>query len=104
MSMPSVDKYQIRHHLDRYADDLIDRVADGDEDELLETKYVARLIHTSIQWLEIGRSKGTYGPPYVRLGPRLVRYRRGDLVKWLRARSARPETSGGRSVKLKPAR
>jgi hypothetical protein len=76
------------HHLDRFALDLACGVAVGDPDELLNTKLVAGLIHVSTQWLEIARSGG-YGPPFVRLSPRIVRYRRRDLIDWLRSRSAK---------------
>jgi hypothetical protein len=74
------------HHLDRYVEDFLPWVAEGDPDELLDTKAVARLFHVSKQWLEIGRCKG-YGPPFIKLGPLMVRYRRGTLVKWLKSRA-----------------
>ena len=43
-------------------------------------------VGVSTQWLEIGRSKG-YGPEFVRLGPKLIRYTRGNVRKYLKARS-----------------
>jgi hypothetical protein len=73
------------HHFDRFADEFAVRLADGDPDESLTTKQVAKLLHVSEQWLEIGRIRG-YGPPFVKLGPRMVRYPRGKLVKYLRSR------------------
>lgn len=79
-----------RHHLDRFAPDHIARIADGDPDELLDSRTLARLLHVSVQWLEIGRSVG-YGPKPVRLNKRVVRYRRSDVVAWLRSRSEQPE-------------
>jgi len=79
-----------RHHLDRHADGLAQNVADGDPDELLTQQFVANnVLHVSIQWLELGRAQG-YGPPFVRLGPRTVRYRRKELVAWLRSRKPAP--------------
>jgi predicted DNA-binding transcriptional regulator AlpA len=57
--------------------------AAADDDELLPTKTTAEWLGVSLPWLEIGRSKG-YGPPYVRLGPNLIRYRRGDVRAYLR--------------------
>jgi hypothetical protein len=75
------------HHLDRYADDLAAHIARGDPDELLYTPVVARVINTSPTWLEIGRVKG-WGPPFVRLSSRVVRYRRRDVVEWLRSRAS----------------
>jgi hypothetical protein len=57
----------------------------------LDSRTLARLIHVSVQWLEIGRSTGKYGPKYVRLNKRVVRYRRADVVAWLRERCKQPE-------------
>lgn len=75
-----------RHHLDRRACKLA--ALPGDDDDLLSTKETAGWLDTSEQWLEIGRSKG-YGPPYVRLSPRRIRYRRGTVKVWLQERSHR---------------
>ena len=74
----------LKHHLDRRAADLIDE--GGDDDDLLDTPTTSVWLGVSSQWLEIGRSKG-YGPPYVRLSPSRVRYRRGDVRRWLRERT-----------------
>lgn len=73
-----------RHHLDRRAARL---AADdtGDDEDLLSTRETADILAVSEPWLEIGRSRG-YGPPFVRLSPRRVRYQRGALREWLRAR------------------
>jgi len=38
--------------------------------------------------LETGRSRG-WGPPYIKLSPRRVRYRRGDVKAWLADRAHR---------------
>jgi hypothetical protein len=79
------------HHFDAFADDIIAPIADSDPDALLDTKQVARLLRVSVEWLEIGRcrvkgrEKG-YGPPFIRINKRMVRYRVGDLIKWLRSR------------------
>ncbi len=82
-----------RHHIDKWARQLANYVADGDGDELLPTKLVADLLHIQPTTLEIWRSqsrktKKRVGPPFVRVTPRMVRYRRNDLVKWLRSRAA----------------
>jgi hypothetical protein len=79
-----------RHHLDPFAADLAGNIASGDPDELLDSRTLARLIHVSVQWLEIGRCAG-YGPKHVKLNKRVVRYRRADVVAWLRSRSEQPE-------------
>jgi hypothetical protein len=75
----------IRHHLDRRAADLAAAGA-GNPDDLLTTGYISDWLQCSSQWLEIGRSKG-YGPRFVRLSPRRVRYRRGDVLIWLTERT-----------------
>jgi hypothetical protein len=73
------------HHLDRHAGEII-VAASGDDDDLLTTVAVAALFRVSKQWLEIGRSTGRYGPPFVRLAPQVIRYRRGDVKAWLAER------------------
>jgi hypothetical protein len=75
-----------KFHLDKRAPDLIAAGA-GDPNELLTTKDVAAWLRNSVQWLEIQRTKKDgYGPPFVKLAPRMVRYRRGDVLKWLDGR------------------
>jgi hypothetical protein len=80
--------FQGRHHLDRRALALMDAVNEGSDDELMATVLVAVWLGVSPEWLEIGRSKG-WGPPFLRLSPRRVRYRRGDVKKWLQERAYR---------------
>jgi hypothetical protein len=76
------------HHLDRRAFDLIEAAqAEGDED-LMSTPMVAVWLGVSPEWLEIGRSRG-WGPPFLRLSPRRVRYRRGTVKGWLKERAYR---------------
>jgi hypothetical protein len=71
------------HHLDRRADKLVDQP--GDDDDLLKTEEAADWLGVSPQWLEIGRGVG-YGPPFLRISPRMIRYRRGNVRRWLRKR------------------
>lgn len=84
MTKTSAAAAPTRHHLDRRGDQIAQQIA-GDEDELLSTSDVSELLGVSTQFLEIGRHKG-YGPPFVRLSARCVRYRRADLRGWLQAR------------------
>jgi hypothetical protein len=77
----------VRHHLDKRADNLI-AVSSGADDDLLGTADVAKWLNVSTQWLEIGRCKN-YGPPFLRLSSRYVRYRRGDVRAWLQERTHR---------------
>jgi hypothetical protein len=74
-----------RHHLDRRAAEIIEE-GRGDFDDLLTTAATADWFGVSTEWLEIGRSKG-YGPPFIRLSPSRVRYRRGDVLAWLHERT-----------------
>jgi predicted DNA-binding transcriptional regulator AlpA len=74
-----------KHHLDRRADRIVG--ADiGADDELLSTRQIADWLGVSTQWVEIGRSKN-YGPPFRKISARCIRYLRGDVLKWLKARS-----------------
>jgi predicted DNA-binding transcriptional regulator AlpA len=78
------------HHLDRRVDQLLRLAGSADlpddgSDALLTTKQVAAWLGVSDQWLEVGRCKG-YGPPYIRLSQRNVRYPRAALLKWLKQR------------------
>jgi hypothetical protein len=75
------------HHLDRRAAALAETGAGaGDPNDLLTTEQMAAWLGVSTQWLEIGRVKG-YGPPFVRVGPKMIRYKRGDGIKWLGTRT-----------------
>jgi hypothetical protein len=60
-----------------------------DPEELLDEHYAARLMSVSPRTLQSWRSEHK-GPPYVKCG-RLVRYRRGSLIDWVKARTQKPE-------------
>ena len=83
-----------RFHLDRRADAIADKGA-GADDDLLSTNDLAEWFNLSHQWFEIGRHKG-YGPKFVKLGPKRVRYRRADVLEWLRARTHQSTSEYGR--------
>jgi hypothetical protein len=74
-----------RHHLDRRACQLMD-ADDGQSDDLLSTRELAAWLGVSTQFLEIGRSK-KYGPKFVSISPRRIRYRRRDVLLWLDERT-----------------
>lgn len=62
-----------------------------ESDPLLTERGAAALLAISVRTLQAWRSKGT-GPAYVRVG-RVIRYRRGDLLKWIEKNtSAAPST------------
>ena len=72
-----------RLHLDKRADAIAaSPVGEGDGEDQLTTLQVANWLGVSCQWLEIGRGKN-YGPPFHRLGPQVIRYKRGEVRAWL---------------------
>lgn len=73
------------HHLDARAEQLAEAGA-GAGDEFISTKELAAWVRMSPQWVELGRTKG-YGPRFVRIGPKRVRYRRSDVLEWLASRT-----------------
>jgi hypothetical protein len=75
-----------RHHLDRRAHALAAQAVTNNPEELMDTRAVAEWLSVSTVWLEIGRSRG-YGPRFTHLSARVIRYRRGDVLKWLKART-----------------
>jgi len=50
--------------------------------ELLNTKKAAAYLGMRPSTLESWRSHGK-GPPYIKMGPRMIRYRVYDLNNWL---------------------
>lgn len=75
------------HQLDRRAPDLIAQ-GGGDPDDLLSTSELSEWLGMSTAFFEIGRHKG-YGPPFIRVSARRIRYRRVDVLEWLKARTHR---------------
>lgn len=73
------------HHIDARAAELAAQ-ATPYEDDLLSTTQVAAWLDLSVQFLEIGRVRG-YGPKFLRLSPRRIRYRRSDVLNWLDERA-----------------
>jgi excisionase family DNA binding protein len=53
--------------------------------ELLTDEQAAALLGVKPQTLAAWRMSGRYGLPFLKIG-RLVRYRRGDLERWLESR------------------
>lgn len=80
------------HHLDRRAGKLASE-SDGNDDDLLDTRAVATWLGVSEQWLEVGRRTG-YGPRFLRLSVRMVRYKRSDVTAWLQRRARRNAGAG----------
>jgi hypothetical protein len=86
------------HHIDRRAAEVrdaltaplqVELVRAGDLTEmepLYSTVALAERLGVSVQFLTIGRVRG-YGPKFVQLGPKRIRYRRSDVVAWLEQRT-----------------
>jgi hypothetical protein len=80
-NMPTADN--TKHHIDRRARGILDRLADDLEDDtLMTTQETARWLNVSTQFLEIGRTRG-YGPPATAMAPKVVRYRKNAVLRWL---------------------
>ena len=77
--MPTQNKF----HLDKRAGKLLDAdPAPEADDQLLTTREVAAYLGMSEQWVTLGRSK-KYGPPFVRVGTRRLRYHKSAVREWL---------------------
>ena len=72
-------------HLDKRAHTLA-KAGEGDGDDLLNTQQLSDWLGVSTQWCEIGRCRD-YGPKWIRVGARRVRYRRSDVLAWLAERT-----------------
>jgi hypothetical protein len=88
IAMERAAQLQRKHNFDRRALAIIDAANAGSDDDLLTTAQMAVWFGVSEEWFGIGRSKG-YGPEFVRLSPRRVRYRRGTAKKYLEERAHR---------------
>lgn len=64
--------------------------------QLLTTEQLADFLGMSVRTIEDWRFDRK-GPPYVRLGPRTVRYRSDIVLEWLAGDGERPagDSSGG---------
>jgi hypothetical protein len=70
------------------------RIIPQDPDALLYQAEVAYLTAQSERTLEAYRVKGG-GPPFIVIGKRGVRYRRGDVQDWIAARRRRSTSDPG---------
>jgi len=77
-----------RFHIDRRAHQLAEAaIALGaDANDLLDTQAVADWLGVSISFLVNGRRLAR-GPPFIRISPRRVVYRRGVVIAWLESRT-----------------
>jgi len=79
------------HHIDPHANSVIGTLADGDPNDLFTPQQVAGYLRVTISWLSVARSKG-FGPPFIKVGPHMIRYRRRDILKWLQSRVTHRKT------------
>lgn len=56
---------------------------DGDDGDIVTADGAARLFHTSVKWIEKARKH--YGLPFIRLGPRYIRYSKRAMRAWAAA-------------------
>jgi predicted DNA-binding transcriptional regulator AlpA len=61
--------------------------------QILSTDEVAAFLGISRDALELRRRRGS-GPPFVRVSPRMIRYRVEDVEAWLAARIEQPGAAG----------
>ena len=72
------------HHLDRRAARLVETL-EGPDDLLLKNDDVADILAVSPEWVEGGRHYG-YGPEFLLIPPRTIRYTLGSIRKYLAER------------------
>ena len=51
----------------------------------MTSRDLAAFLSVSETWVEIGRLRG-YGPKFTRLSPKMIRYRKADVLAWLEQR------------------
>jgi len=76
-----------RLSVDKRANQLIEQGA-GDDDNVLTSSQVAEWLKISVAWLNQARI-GAYGPPYAMLDDQTVRYKKSDVLGWLKERTYR---------------
>jgi len=69
----------------------------SDPDQLLREPEAAKLLGFTVRALQNWRLRGG-GPVFVKVAGRSVRYRRADLVAWVRARIRRTTSDTGAVV------
>ena len=85
MGVAKTSTAPFRHHLDKRAHKIV-ALNSGNDEDLLSTFEIAMWLDLSVAWLEIARHRG-YGPSFIRVSARMIRYRRGDVIAWLRERT-----------------
>jgi predicted DNA-binding transcriptional regulator AlpA len=60
-----------------------------EDDELMTEEQVAKLLTVSVSTVKRLRVSGE-GPRHIRISERVVRYRRQDVLDWMRQRAEEP--------------
>jgi hypothetical protein len=76
-----------RLHLDRRAEQLIEQ-GEADVEDVPTPTALAAYLKVSVAWVNQARI-GAYGPPYSMLDDQTIRYRKEDVVSWLKERTYR---------------
>jgi hypothetical protein len=85
--MPTHSTAQIpKSHLERRAHQIA-ALSEGPADQLLTDQQLAAWFGVGPQWPAQARIGG-YGPPFIRSGPKRIRYRRDQVNAWLLSRQA----------------
>src|SRR5262249_14136855 len=109
---PKIVKRKRRFHLDNRIDQILAFGPPGirhepADDDLLSSTQVAAWLGVSVQWLELGRSRG-YGPDFEELAPHMIRYKFGNVRKRLKSRPTvspeKGERRGACKIEHKPER
>jgi predicted DNA-binding transcriptional regulator AlpA len=61
----------------------------ADDEDLMTEEQVANLLTVSVSTVKRLRVSGE-GPRYIRVSTRVVRYRRQDVLDWMRQRAEEP--------------
>jgi hypothetical protein len=73
-------------HIDKRIDQVLDSPdSNGGVDDYLTTRAVAAWLGVSVAWLEISRGRPG-GIPFHQYSNRMIAYRRGDVLEWLKSR------------------
>jgi hypothetical protein len=98
------NKTPSRLHLDKRVETILANPGEGsNDDDLLTSIQVANWLGVSPQWVELGRHKN-YGPPFVRIAPNVVRYKRNVVIAWLKDREFRRTSDYVTDCRRKAAR
>lgn len=65
----------------------------GSDEDLITTEQLATMLSVPVGRLKKARVTGDDGPPFMKLGKRLVRYRLGDVRDWLATKPVVHSTS-----------